>query len=888
MTIVSPDGIEYEWNKTVPPTQEEVANLASFHKANYSPAASPQESGGGMELVAGTDEQMQQARARNLQSELGLPDRVDPSGRLPVKDRFWMGMAPPGQKQAYFDVEYGKDGYAPLSNDRAMVRVPDEKGGHKWVIDDPVGFDAGDLAQFSANAPAVTAGVLAAMQKLPGTWGAGAKILGVSGLSAVASNAVAAGTDALYRGMNDLPIEPLEIAKRRGLGTALETAVGVVLPAGVGAFMRSSPAKSAVRYFINEGKKAKAALQSSGIKAESVAGIPDAILEQQKSNLSATQAGNAIAKSLNETDEAIQLASRRSLGRAASDVSARAEAELAASTSAPVTNETAGLAAQGGVGKFIAKSKKAVGGMYDEAYRLIDAVGGAGRRIISLGETGKIADDILANRLIDATGKPIKLGTELADQLVQIKNASGVVQKLEAARNLRSQIATTFRGAGVFKELDEGTAKRIYGALSEDIDVSIAKLTGPGANALRAANEAYKKLIKPFEENSLLSKTADGAWENGVDMVAAYAKAGPKDWGAIKSLMTPRVYSTFRRAVAQDIMGAEPVFVNGVEHANIAKLGKNLYGIADEVKDEVFGSRQSWQFLQRLGREQDFIAARQGIFTSPNLPTREVLDGVVAQARTMGLDVANANLGRAVAAQQARINSRSGSLVSMMRGGNYAAATKDPVAVMEALLGGKYSGSTINGILKKMPSEVRENTQKAAVARVFEAAKDRSASLVSGAKNFYDVNKLSVIGSPQEREAAKALLGPERYKLVEDWAKVSLQTQIELARGGKIAHTIARLVSVLPYGKLLVARTGQEALESAAGKRLISGLAPEYAVAFSEARNAGILSRGSTAAANILIQKASSIPIYEDYQAMMAPYSIEQQNAIDTFLLGQQ
>lgn len=883
MTIVSPNGVKYHWNKPTPPTPEDMRALMLRDQANFQAPGMP-------EAIRGSSPDSVQQRQEGLQNALDLPDPIDEKGRLPVKDRFWMGLATPGQKKAYFDIEYGEGNYAPLTNDKALVRILDEKGQRKWVVDNPSGLDAGDVAQVAAKAPEIMTGILASTAKMPGAHGLAAKTIMASGAGAIVSNLTGAAADTFYRLSNNLPVDVPDIAKRRSLGAALESLVGFAVPYGLGRIAQNKPVKEALGAFYRSAKEAKKSLIGAGINPRSVAEIPDAILAQNQAGMSAVDAGEAIAKVVSKTDQNIQAASGRMLNRAAGDVAQRAESRLAAATSGPVSMGKAGQATVGAIGQFIDKSKKAVGLLYESAYKQIDdavRAAGQGRKIIELKETEAVVDDLLAARLVDDAGEPIKLGTALASSLQEIKRASGAVQKLEAVRNLRSQLAANFRGSGAFPELGDGVSKQLYGTLSKDIDRSVAELTGPGAAALKQANAAYKQLIEPFEKNTLLGKTADAGWQNGEDMVRAFASAGPQDWSALKAAMPVKTYAEFRRAVAGNLMGGDPVVVSGREYANVAGLGKRLSALTDEVKDEIFGNQAAWRGLEKLGREQEWIASRQGLFSSPRLPTKETIEEAVGQMRAGGFDQANRFLSRAAAAQEARINSLHGALVSQMRGGNFGQAARDPVAVLEALGSGKYSGSFVSGVLAKMPGPQKEQVQRAALARVFELTKDKAQSIVSGKTGHYDFNHAAnvVLGNPQQRQAAEALLGPDKYKLVEDWTRVALETQIELAKGGKIAHIAGRLLSVLPYGKLLMARIGQEAIESAAGRRLISGISPEYAALFAQSRQAVMAGRSATA--NVILQKAVSHPLFKDYEEMMSPYSPEQQLAIDAFLLGQ-
>lgn len=886
MTIVSPSGKEYEWSKETPPTPADIQALVNHERGASAPI---------QELVGGTEKDMAAQRARNLQSELGLAEPVDPSGRVSNEYRFMMGAAPTAdERKALLDTEFGEGGHIPISNNRALVRVSDGKGGLKWVVDDPVGLDAGDFVQLLPKAPEVAVGALTAMSNLPGPQGVAAKALVASGAAALASNIIGGITDAAYRLNAGTPVDVPEILKRRGIGGAVETIAGAALPLGIskvaqGAMNRKAIVQS-VKAFMEEGDAAKKALMKAGINAPTVGHVPDAIRAASPTNMSTQQAGEEIANVLNRVDDQIRSASNRLLNRAGIDVAKRGEQALVAATAAPVSIEKTGIAAVGGVKQTFQGAQKAIDALYEKANKEIAEAGaasGSGPYIIELGETNKVVQDMLKNRLRADTGEPIKLGTALINQLQEINKATGVTQRLSAVRNLRTQLASHFKGAGVFEGMDEGAAKRLYGALSKDIDDSVASLTGPGAQALRDANTAYKAMIAPVEANSLLSKTADGAWQNGEEMVAAYAKGGANDWLALRAVMPPKTYAEFRRAAADKLMGGDPVIINGREFADFAGLANRLRSVGPEVKNEIFGNKTVWEGLQRIGREQEFIAAKQGLFSRPQLASKDQLVETADIMRAGGFDKANSFLSRAMKAQEARTNSLHGALLSQARAGNFSQVAKNPDAMFDALLSGKYSPNYVKGIMSKMPADLREQVSRAAMQHAFENTKNVAQSTISGRLGTHDATQMAtyLMGTPEKRMAARALLGNERFDLIENWAKLSLKTQVEMAQNSKFAHKAGRLLSVLPYGKLLMARAGQEAIESAAGRRLISGINPETSVLFAEARQAG-LARDRTIIGNTILQKAAASPLYKDYTDMMSQFTPEQQGAIDAFLVS--
>ena len=86
--------------------------------------------------------------------------------------------------------------------------MPDGKGGHKLVVENPRGFDMGDIAQAAASLPELITGVTTAMAVTPGPQAGFAKLAQISGLSALASGVVGAIQDAAFRAYTDQDIRP--------------------------------------------------------------------------------------------------------------------------------------------------------------------------------------------------------------------------------------------------------------------------------------------------------------------------------------------------------------------------------------------------------------------------------------------------------------------------------------------------------------------------------------------------------------------------------------------------------------------------------------------------------------------------------------------------------
>jgi hypothetical protein len=847
------------------------------------------------ELVAGTPEQQSAATARNLQGRMGWTDPVDPNAGLDIGARMMLRAAPTAaEKSAYLNTEFGEGNWTYAANDKFFVKVGDGKGGKKWVINDPKGFDVGDVAEFLPRVPEFISGFISAYAATPTPQAGVAKLAIASGASALASELTAAGVDALFRAQTGQPINVPEIVERRGKNVLIGTALGTGLMKGVQAIgnkmAASSAASSTWRTFMDEGKEAKAALKARGYNAPTEAGLAPQMLEKNVSTLTTSEAGDTIARVLNEFDERANAVATKALGAAGTNVEQRSAALLSSAAPATVKTQTEiGEAAVGAVKTHYTDSMKTAKRLYAAANQEIEsASGGAGAAIIKLPKTDAMVRDLLGNRMLDANGKPIALGPAMIRTLTETLKSTSVPQKLDAVRTLRTQLGAQMNGEQLFPEMAATTAKRLYGALSDDMATSIVGYTGKGAKALKDADAFYKEMVLSVEANPFLNKVANGKFTDTADVVATLKTGGVNDWAALKKVMPANTYALVKRGVIDALIGGEEVFIAGKGYKDSITLGRQLGGLLPEVKNEIFGNPTIWRGLERIGKEQEFIAAKQGIFSRAGAISPDTLRQTADDMRAFGFDVANFNLRRALAIQMKRADSLHSSLVSQVRNGNFTEAAKDPVSLMDAFMSGKYSPEYVNGTLKKLPIKDREQVSRAAFARIFEKAIDSTTSLVNNSQGkIYQPSVVadSVLGSQQQRKVLAGILGNERYATAREWVAYTVQREKERARQGVFAKTAARIISVLPYGKLLLARFGSEVIETAAGKRVLNGISPQSAALFAESRMIAD-NPVKTAAGLVIMQRAAAYAGYEDYQELMSPYSMEQRNAIDAFLLG--
>ena len=851
------------------------------------------------ELVAGNEQQMGEQRARNIQGELGLAEPVSPTETVPLSKRFWAGFAPTAaEKQAYYETEYGKNSFIPLSSNRALIRIPDKSGSFKWVIDDPKGLDAGDIAEIAAKGPEITTAVIAGLSRSPGTAGGLAKLAEVSGVSALASNILGGIQDAAFRGYTGQPINATEILGRRAQGTVIETAMGIAAPKAFEKVIEMARTKSALRSnlsaFLEEGKAAKQALGQKGYNPETSAELADVIRNSNPAKLSAAEAGDVLAEGLTQTDKALRAQSIGMTEKAATSLEASAMARIDRATSAVrLEPSEAGLATIGAAKQKFIDAKQATDLLYDEALTDISSTAkwlGTGGRFISLDNTSKVIRDAAKQFPDTVSGVESALLAPLRSTVTGLQDIVGAKQDLGAARQLRSQIGAIIGGgkSELFPGMNIGQAKQIYKALSEDIDRSVAKLTGNGAAKLRAANNAYKSMIEPVEASEFVGKLVNDGFTNPEDVVKLLARGGTADWAAAKAVIPPNTFNMLRRSVVDYLIGSSRVNVGNTEIADIGKLAQSLNGMDSSVKNILFNGNNRWQFIEQTGRQVNAMKNMNGLFTSSALPSIAAINEAIEIAQREGINKANSYYKNAIKLAGERRFNLASSLVSQTNNGNVVNVALYPAEFFDSfVMSGKYRPEYVKSVIGKLPAQQQRNIADTAFQTLFEKARVLSQSTVESGKNTYSFDQMlnNVFKNKQQSQSVEAVIGKERLDLIKNWTKYEMANSIEQARASQQGRKITGLIGRLPYKNLAAAGFASYALEQASGRAFLNKATPSNVALFSDARLLQMAPQ-KTAAGIALIQKAIGKIGYGDYMQMMGDFSHEQQMAIDDYLLN--
>jgi hypothetical protein len=188
-------------------------------------------------LRGGTPEQQESQLQEIAQIRYGEPGRdIDIRTGAPMSVRLAMSFFPTEQeKEQYLRKVYGEQNVNRRGPDgRLVFTATDAQSGlMKDYFADELGFSAKDMADTAGSAPELLTSVATALKMAPSAPNTKAGLLAVAAVSELAGQSLGALQDVSVRAsQGTLDMDSMkEMAKRRGINTAVGTAAGVVLPA---------------------------------------------------------------------------------------------------------------------------------------------------------------------------------------------------------------------------------------------------------------------------------------------------------------------------------------------------------------------------------------------------------------------------------------------------------------------------------------------------------------------------------------------------------------------------------------------------------------------------------------------------------------------------------
>lgn len=870
------------------------------------------------EMPSGTPEQMAQIRARNIQLAEGLDKPVMPPSEqsAPLYDRFKASFASTQEaRRDYYNILYGEGNWFPISEGRNLVPAGSPENPNvkdRFVIDNPVGLDAGDVVELAGKTPELIPWAVSLAAKTPTAPGTLAKLAQVSGASAAAAQTAGAIQDVLFRFAThgDLPDakQAEEIATRRLGEGAAEFVAGMAFPM-VGGKIASKikSARDVSKYYKGikkEGKEAIETIREFTGGVSNSAEIGQAIRETSlgPGAKDARAVGDYIAKIVSDADAGVRQKVGRELGRASGMLDQ--QALMALDAAAPRVNLPPNKIVDAtivGAGDNAKMAKQQAQALFDSALQEIDLAAkgtGAGKYFVSLNNTKQAINELKSTSLrgVDpATGQFTRIDNTptIKGIVADIEQATSRTQELQAVRNTRSRLGEFIGGkSDLFPGLDVGAAKKLYAALSQDMKGSIAKVSGKAGENLRAAEVVYADLIELTETNPFARKLVNNEFNNPSDLVDTLMTGGKTDWDVAQRLIPKPVFDQVRRVVIDTMKGDSTVKMMGQDVMDVQRLLARMNAMKDPtIRDQLFGGRNGVEVIRRVGERQEALQRVGGIFTRPSLPTMDEMDEAINIAQQAGLDKANQYFDNAVQLAKSRRNGLAESLLSLSRNGNYTFAARNPEEVLDAVIfNNEMRPQYVQKFISGMPQKERTDLGNMAFQRIFENARNATESAVSGSRQQYDVDKIvnSVFGSKDRMNAMTDLIGDKRMDVLRAWVAYDTKLTIDKAKKGAIMRQASNLAATLPYPNLFAARATSMALDSIAGMKFLQGANPANITAFPQARSAMLLPTKS-ARDIALIQQAineGGKEMFNNYNELMDGLTPERAAAVNQYLFG--
>lgn len=849
------------------------------------------------------EEELAAGRARNMQLEMGLKERVVPVTEeiAPISLAISKGFSPtPKDYEKVLDLEYGNGNWINLGDQRYLVRTGNGKDS-RWVLDNPVGLNAGDIAELAGQLPQLTASLASTLALAPGVPGSIGKLAVASGVPAAVSAITGSIQDALVRFNRDMPIDPAEIAARRGTQAGTEFGLGMALPVVGGKIARNINERSAVKQFYKavseEGAQAEEILRNAGVDVGSSKELGQAIRQLSPAYRTTSEIGDRIVGVINAEDRKLANEASLAISRAGQDASARAMTQIElgipkATITLPAPE--VGLLVQSAADNKIATNRIALDELYKAATDEIMAAAektGVGTDFVKLNSTKKAIDTLRGSSLKSGTER-IPMSGEIEGLMNRLASAADTPQSLQAARAERTRIGEFTSGAAPLPPgMSMGVAKQIYKALSEDIDASVAKLSGPGAAKLQQFNQLYKQMMDPIEESAFTYKLLNQKFNSPEEIVKSFASAGSNDFKVAQQILPPKTFDQLRRATVDAMRGDATLDLMGRPVINVPQLVRKIDSMDPTVANELLGGKRYVDALRSINREYSFISSKGGLFTKTDMPSVDELIAIEDMAKAGNFDKINPFIRKAIDSSSKRRTGMGESLIAQARNGNTTYATRNPEEVLDTIVfNDKIRPEIVTDFLKKLPAADLKNLGDRAFQQVFEKARTDISSNLAKDREMYDLSSIvrNAFGSPARVKAMTELIGEDRMNLLDAWVRWDTKLAIEQKKKGFNKQQIANLVATLPYPNLFAARATSMALNNATGMSFIKGANPANVVAFPEARRI-FLAPTKSAKDIVFLQQAINTgtkEMFDAYNEMMNGLTPDQQTAVNQYLFA--
>lgn len=870
----SPEQLAAAYKKAVDDGNTDAANeIASLlNEATKLPTPEP--------LIGGTKQQIERQQQEVAQIRYGVPGRdIDAKTGLPAATRAIMSFMPTEEDKIQFlRNQYGEDAVSKRGPDeRLVVTAFDANSGlPKDYFVDEVGFTGKDLLDYAGYAPETLTTISTALKAAPLMGQAKAGALALSALSEIAGQTVGTVQDIVARYSQDIPIQPEEIAKRRGTNATLGTVLGGISPGAVNFItsrVRSVASKlrggqSALEAVAQEGSEAAASLEAKlGISAPMTAAQESGSrgLAEMESYAARTSRFTNPTETIERQQEAARQAlptmfaeaapNYQTLGDSIQRTLRKQELSMAEKAGAKIddalvsvidrlgkrfpilnTSETvtnAGNVVRGSVQKTLADRKAQESILYKDADSLIQqASGKKNAKFVSLSGTSKVARDIIKNSAQTKSGNPLTMQEGAITQAQSLLDAAAVPQTLQGAVRLRSQIGGLIaRGEQVAPGFEIADAKRLYAALSRDIDRSIQNLSGEAQIAARKANKYFRDNIKEFDESGVISRIAyearDGGFANS-DEIPAYFMAGRgrlNELQSAKKLIEPQQYSRLRNGMVSYVVNSSKRTIRGVEYTDYSALRTKMQGLSPEFKKELFGSGKAYRDIERLLNEMNIIDEYRPKFGKMSGFTPQQIAEISSTAGTDAFPTTLSKIRKAIAIEAQRTRTFRGTVLGANRD-VLGVLVSDGEKFVDDFIFKSKNPREVRLVMNRLTPTQREQVSNATASMLFQRAVDVAESTVSSLKTKTGaaVKPEQVLGLVygNQRGVIQEALTKDQLGLLDDWLKYTHALAAVEKAGGKVG-SFARDLNISSPTKVLAQNIWANLLFSGKAQAFLKG-----------------------------------------------------------------
>lgn len=319
-------------------------------------------------------------------------------------------------------------------------------------------------------------------------------------------------------------------------------------------------------------------------------------------------------------------------GQQTADAAAQRVRQVADDLVPQATAEKAGRSIERGVGKFVDDFTDRARGLYDEVdvhipqgttlpltrtQTLLDEVA------LPVSGAEKTSDILSSNFLTQVRES---LGADIA-QAIESRGVAGL--PYEAVKGLRTLVGERINSSDLITDVGTGQLKRLYGALSSDLETMAAGIGEDALQSTRRANNFYRAGRGRIEDlQRVISR--NGGPEKVFNAATSGTREGATTLRTVMKSLPPEGRDTLTAAMVRRLGLANPGQQNAAGDAfSMSTYLTNWSKISPEARSVLFG-RQGPEFqknMDELAKSAELLRQGAQVFSNPSGTAQAVIGG---------------------------------------------------------------------------------------------------------------------------------------------------------------------------------------------------------------------------------------------------------------------